>query len=155
MAAIMRRASNIYGLASRQTPCESRRHLCQIANPNGTTRAVEKSLETQGVPSTQQAEAITSGVSNVRNDSLESKDGWEEIKELYEARHSMISSGIPSPKGIDQFKAYKAANANYIKEIHEFKAQLDKATDEMFKWCVAVVATGAVTGAVIRFTPEN
>ncbi|XP_022021947.1 coiled-coil domain-containing protein 90B, mitochondrial isoform X2 [Helianthus annuus] len=62
---------NTYGVLSKQ-----RRYLSQIVNPNGIrvclvdTLALVRSLEAQGVPS-KQAEAITSAITEVLNDSLE------------------------------------------------------------------------------------
>ncbi|KAK9076683.1 hypothetical protein SSX86_005017 [Deinandra increscens subsp. villosa] len=141
-AAIMKRAIGL--VSRRQTPYEYRRHLSQIVNPTGTTRAAVKSLETQGAPSNE-AEAITSGVTNVGKDSLEFKDGLEYLQE---ARPTKIS---------DELKAsIEAYDAKFFKEIHEFRAQLVKTKNDAVKCCLAVIAvTSAVGFSVVRVASEN
>lgn len=85
-----------------------RRHLSQLVNPNGKrvflvdTLALVRSLEAQGVPS-KQAEAITSAITEVLNDSLEnvadtfvSKADMQKTVMLQEAHLSRFKSEVQS-----------------------------------------------------------
>ncbi|GAB4837845.1 hypothetical protein Ancab_027371 [Ancistrocladus abbreviatus] len=84
----------------------SRRQISQLHNPNGKraflvdTLALVRSLEAQGVPS-KQAEAITSAITEVLNDSLEnvshnfvSKADMQKVEMLQEANISKFKSEV-------------------------------------------------------------
>ncbi|GMH18163.1 hypothetical protein Nepgr_020004 [Nepenthes gracilis] len=87
----------------------SRRHISQLQNPNVGKRAflvdtlaLVRSLEAQGVPS-KQAEAITSAITEVLNDSLEnvshtfvSKADMQNMESIQEANISRFKSEVKS-----------------------------------------------------------
>ncbi|KVI04143.1 Coiled-coil domain-containing protein 90 [Cynara cardunculus var. scolymus] len=154
-----------------------RRHLSQLVNPKGVriclvdTLALVRRLEAQGVPS-KQAEAITSAITEVLNDSLESvadtftsNADMQKTVMLQEAHLSKFKSEVQSSQEhhfsslqreteklrTDIDKMRSELRYEIDKEIHGLRAQVEAAKYDVIKYCIGtLISISAVGLAVIR-----
>nr|CAB3471420.1 unnamed protein product [Digitaria exilis] len=165
-------------------PSGAARSISQLVKTNGRraflvdTLALVRKLESQGVP-TKQAEAITSAITEVLNDSLESisesfvsKAEMQKSEMLQESNISKFKSQVQSSQreteklrgDIDKMRSElkrirdELAKQNeettelttkLDKEIHSLKAQLEAAKYDVIKYCIGTIVSISAVGLAV------
>ncbi|KAL4572964.1 hypothetical protein LXL04_019753 [Taraxacum kok-saghyz] len=134
--------NNVYGFATtflvpKQSRCDYtyRRHLSQLVNPNGRrvflvdTLALVRRLEAQGVPS-KQAEAITSAITEVLNDSLEN------VADTFVSKADMQKTVMLQEAHLGKFKSEVHSSQEHHfsmlqRETEKLRTDIDKMRSEL------------------------
>lgn len=112
-----------------------RRHFSQLVNPNGVriclvdTLALVRRLEAQGVPS-KQAEAITSAITEVLNDSLES------VADTFVSKADMQKTVMLQEAHLSKFKSEVQSSQEHHfsslqRETEKLRTDIDKMRSEL------------------------
>ncbi|CDO96996.1 unnamed protein product [Coffea canephora] len=136
---------NFYGSLSSSDSSANRfdiRHISQLAKPNGNraflvdTLKLVRSLEAQGVPP-KQAEAITSAITEVLNDSLEnvghsflSKAEMQKAEMLHEANLSNFKAEVQSSQD-NHFSLLQRETEKLHNDIEKMRSELRYEIDKV------------------------